>query len=86
MFSDYFTSASNPHHEELLKTMTAMQSDSDRDVRYFVSQAPERGGATDLSMNVSGSGADNMVSDSCHLVGSDMDAEIGVDENGVWHE
>ncbi len=66
-----------------------MQSDSDRDVRYFVSQAPERGGATNLSLNQSGSGTDNMVSESCHLVahdGSDMDAECGVDENGVWHE
>ena len=37
MFTEYFTSANNPHHEDLLKTVQQLQSDQDRDVRYFVS-------------------------------------------------
>jgi uncharacterized protein YpmB len=36
-FAEYFTSANNPHHEDLLKTVQQLQSDKDRDVRYFVS-------------------------------------------------
>jgi hypothetical protein len=37
MLVEYFTSANNPHHEDLLKTVQQLQSDKDRDVRYFVS-------------------------------------------------
>ena len=34
--SDYFTSAQNPHHEDLLATVQLLKADTDRDVRYFV--------------------------------------------------
>ena len=34
---DYLTSAQNPHHESLLSTVQHLKSDSDRDVRYFIS-------------------------------------------------
>lgn len=36
-FTDYLTSAHNPHHDDLLKTVQQLQSDSDKDVRFFVS-------------------------------------------------
>ncbi|KAL3859973.1 hypothetical protein ACJMK2_010151 [Sinanodonta woodiana] len=38
---DYFTSSKNPFHEELLKILQSLQSDSDRDVRFFCSSHVE---------------------------------------------
>ena len=35
--ADYFLSSQNPHHESLLTTVQKLKSDTDRDVRYFVS-------------------------------------------------
>ena len=37
LFLDYFLSSQNPHHESLLTTVQKLKSDTDRDVRYFVS-------------------------------------------------
>ncbi|ESO91001.1 hypothetical protein LOTGIDRAFT_122480 [Lottia gigantea] len=34
---EYFTSQSNPHHEDLVSTLKNLQTDKDRDVRYFAS-------------------------------------------------
>ena len=36
--SDYFTSSQNPHHEELIASLQVLQTDKDRDVRYFSCQ------------------------------------------------
>ena len=41
MLVDYFTGATNPHHEDLLKTIQSLQADSDRDVRFFVCKVPD---------------------------------------------
>ncbi|XP_046359884.1 serine/threonine-protein phosphatase 4 regulatory subunit 1-like isoform X1 [Haliotis rufescens] len=38
---EYFTSQRNPQHEELIATLQKLQADTDRDVRFFVSQHPE---------------------------------------------
>ncbi|XP_067652589.1 serine/threonine-protein phosphatase 4 regulatory subunit 1-like isoform X1 [Haliotis asinina] len=38
---EYFTSQQNPQHEELIATLQKLQTDTDRDVRFFVSQHPE---------------------------------------------
>ena len=35
LLPDYFTSSQNPHHEELIASLQGLQSDKDRDVRYF---------------------------------------------------
>ncbi|KAK7505661.1 hypothetical protein BaRGS_00002932, partial [Batillaria attramentaria] len=35
---EYFTSGRNPHHEELIATLHRLQSDKDRDVRFFSCQ------------------------------------------------
>jgi len=35
--SEYLTGPSNPHHDDLLKTVHQLKSDRDQDVRYFVS-------------------------------------------------
>uniref|UniRef100_A0A2C9JIK6 Uncharacterized protein n=1 Tax=Biomphalaria glabrata TaxID=6526 RepID=A0A2C9JIK6_BIOGL len=37
---DYFTSHQNPYHEDLVQTQQRLQSDVDKDVRYFASQHP----------------------------------------------
>ena len=37
IFSEYFTSVKNPCHETLLSTIQGLQSDVDKDVRYFSS-------------------------------------------------
>ncbi|KAH9504961.1 Serine/threonine-protein phosphatase 4 regulatory subunit 1 [Bulinus truncatus] len=42
---EYFTSQQNPYHEDLVHTQQSLQTDVDKDVRYFASQHPE----TDLS-------------------------------------
>ena len=42
--ADYFTGAQNPHHADLLSTIQALQTDSDRDVRFFVCRNPESEG------------------------------------------
>ncbi|KAK6178211.1 hypothetical protein SNE40_013021 [Patella caerulea] len=34
---EFFTSQSNPHHEDLIQTLQSLQTDVDRDVRYFAS-------------------------------------------------
>lgn len=33
--ADYFTSSQNPFHGDLLVTLQALQTDKDRDVRFF---------------------------------------------------
>ena len=38
--ADYLTGPTNPHHEDLLKTVQQLQADRDRDVRYFVGAGP----------------------------------------------
>ncbi|XP_076448867.1 serine/threonine-protein phosphatase 4 regulatory subunit 1-like isoform X2 [Babylonia areolata] len=38
---DYFTSSQNPCHEELVSVLQALQTDKDRDVRFFSSQQPD---------------------------------------------
>ncbi|KAK3581114.1 hypothetical protein CHS0354_033907 [Potamilus streckersoni] len=38
---DYFTSLKNPFHDDLLKILQSLQSDSDRDVRFFCSSRVE---------------------------------------------
>ncbi|RUS92186.1 hypothetical protein EGW08_000039, partial [Elysia chlorotica] len=42
---DYFTTQQNPYHEDLVQTQQRLQSDVDKDVRYFSCQQPE----TDIS-------------------------------------
>ncbi|KAK3765828.1 hypothetical protein RRG08_026297 [Elysia crispata] len=42
---DYFTTQQNPYHEDLVQTQQKLQSDVDKDVRYFSCQQPE----TDIS-------------------------------------
>ncbi|KAL8581155.1 hypothetical protein ACOMHN_033602 [Nucella lapillus] len=38
---DYYTSSQNPCHEELLAVLQALQTDKDRDVRFYSTQQPE---------------------------------------------
>ncbi|BFZ19203.1 hypothetical protein BsWGS_22242 [Bradybaena similaris] len=38
---DYFTSQQNPYHEDLVDTQQKLQSDADKDVRYFATQQSE---------------------------------------------
>lgn len=38
---DYFTSQHNPYHEDLVHAQQRLQSDADKDVRYFATQQSE---------------------------------------------
>ena len=40
-FAEYFLSEKNSSQQELLKTLEKLQTDSDRDVRYFSNPHPE---------------------------------------------
>ncbi|GFR82145.1 serine/threonine-protein phosphatase 4 regulatory subunit 1, partial [Elysia marginata] len=44
---DYFTTQQNPYHGDLVETQQRLQSDHDKDVRYFSCQQPE----TDISLD-----------------------------------
>lgn len=40
-FVEYFTSGKNPHHDRLIEVEAKLKSDNDRDVKYFLSLAPQ---------------------------------------------
>lgn len=40
MISDYFCNDQNPHHEFVVQALRRLQSDKDRDVRYYASLRP----------------------------------------------
>ena len=50
LFLDYFTSHQNPYHEDLVHTQQKLQTDCDKDVRFFSSLQPGSDSSIDADM------------------------------------
>ena len=48
VITEYFRSTENAYNEQLMQSLQHLQSDEDRDVRYFASLTPYAAGYTEL--------------------------------------